>query len=68
MNNAFPEASQDDVANLYPLALGFIAITLLLLLRGLSGTIATFIMIIFSIMIAMGLAGWAGIRLSPPVM
>ena len=68
MNNAFPEASQDDVATLYPLALGFIVLTLFILLRGLSGTIATFIMIIMSIMTAMGLAGWSGILLSPPVM
>ncbi len=68
MNNAFPEASKDDVINLYPLALGFIALTLLILLRGLSGTIATFIMIIMSIMTAMGLAGWSGILLTPPVM
>jgi len=68
MNNAFPEASQDDVANLYPLALGFIVLTLFILLRGLSGTIATFIMIIMSIMTARGLAGWSGILLSPPVM
>ena len=68
MNNAFPEASQDDVTTLYPLALGFIVLTLFILLRGLSGTIATFIMIIMSIMTAMGLAGWSGILLSPPVM
>ncbi len=68
MNNAFPEASQDDVATLYPLALGFIILTLFILLRGLSGTVATFIMIILSIMTAMGLAGWSGILLSPPVM
>jgi len=68
MNNAFPETSQDDFTHLYPLALGFILLTLLILLRGLSGTIATFIMIIFSIMTAMGLAGWSGILLSPPVM
>jgi len=68
MNNAFPEASQDDVINLYPIALGFIFVTLLLLLRGFSGTLTTFIMIIFSIMAAMGLSGWMGIRLSPPVM
>lgn len=68
MNNAFPEASMDDVANLYPLALGFIILTLYILLRGLSGTVATFIMIIMSIMTAMGLAGWSGILLSPPVM
>ncbi|HEB81473.1 MAG TPA: hypothetical protein ENJ11_01280 [Gammaproteobacteria bacterium] len=68
MNNAFPEASLNDVKQLYPLALGFIILTLFVLLRGLSGTIATFIMIILSIMTAMGIAGWIGIRLSPPVM
>ena len=68
MNNAFPEASQNDAQNLYPLALGFIIITLLLMLKGVSGTLTTFLMIIFSIVTAMGLAGWLGIRLSPPVM
>ncbi|NOR42595.1 MAG: MMPL family transporter [Gammaproteobacteria bacterium] len=68
MNNAFPEASQDDVTTLYPLALAFILLTLFILLRGLSGTVATFFMIIMSIMTAMGLAGWSGIMLSPPAM
>jgi predicted RND superfamily exporter protein len=68
MNNAFPEASQGDAQNLYPLALGFIIITLLLMLKGISGTVTTFLMIIFSIITAMGVAGWLGIRLSPPVM
>jgi len=68
MNNAFPEASKSDVANLYPIALGFIVLTLFVLLRGLSSSIATLIMIIFSILTAMGLAGWSGTLLSPPVM
>lgn len=68
MNNAFPEASQSDAANLYPLALGLILLTLLLLLRGLSGTITTLFVIMFSIASAMGLAGWLGINLTPPVM
>ncbi|PCJ87712.1 MAG: RND transporter [Thiotrichaceae bacterium] len=68
MNNAFPEASMNDVANLYPLGLGFIILTLFILLRGISGTVATFVMIILSIITAMGLAGWSGILLSPPVM
>ncbi len=68
MNNAFPEASQGDAEYLYPLALGFIIITLLFMLKGLSGTITTFLMIVFSIITAMGVAGWLGIRLSPPVM
>jgi predicted RND superfamily exporter protein len=68
MNNAFPEASKDDVANLYPLALGFIIIVLFLMLRNISGTVATVVMIFLSIFTAMGLAGWSGILLSPPVM
>jgi len=68
MNNAFPEASESDAANLYPLALGFILLTLLLLLRGLSGTVTTLLIIFFSIFSAMGVAGWLGIHLSPPVM
>jgi hypothetical protein len=68
MNNAFPEASESDATHLYPLALGFILLTLLLLLRGLSGTVTTLFIIFFSIISAMGLAGWLGINLSPPVM
>lgn len=68
MNNAFPEASQDDVKTLYPLALLFIVITLFLTLRGFSGAITTFVMILFSIITAMGLSGHFGIMLSPPVM
>ncbi len=68
MNNAFPEASQDDFAKLYPLALAFIVFTLFILLRSISATTAAFIMIILSIMTAMGLAGWSGILLSPPAM
>ena len=68
MNNAFPEASKDDVANLYPLALGFIILVLFVMLRNISATVATVVMIFLSIFTAMGLAGWAGILLSPPVM
>ena len=68
MNNAFPEASQQDVMTLYPLALAFIIVTLLLLLRGFSGTLICFIMIILSIISAMGLSGWMGTLLSPPVL
>ncbi len=68
MNNAFPEASKNDVMHLYPVALGFIILTLYILLRAFSGSIATFVLLIMSIMAAMGLAGWSGILLSPPVM
>ena len=68
MNNAFPEASQQDVTTLYPLALAFIVITLFILLRGYSGAVICFVMIIMSIIVAMGTSGWMGTLLSPPVL
>ncbi|MCW9005674.1 MAG: MMPL family transporter, partial [Gammaproteobacteria bacterium] len=66
MNNAFPEASQKDGMTLVPLAFGAIIITLLFLLRGISGTVATVILVLFSIVSGMGIAGWLGIKLTPP--
>ncbi|MDH5472536.1 MAG: MMPL family transporter [Gammaproteobacteria bacterium] len=66
MNNAFPEASQKDGMTLVPLAFAAIIITLLLLLRDISGTVATVILVLFSIVSGMGLAGWLGIKLTPP--
>jgi len=66
MNNAFPEASQADGKTLIPMAFGVIAIVLLLLLKGFSGTAATIILVICSIIIGMGAGGHFGIKLTPP--
>ena len=66
MNNAFPEASQADGQTLIPMAFGVIIVVLLLLLKGLSGTAATVILIICSIVIGMGMGGHTGIKLTPP--
>ena len=66
MNNAFPEASQADGKTLIPIAFGVIIVVLLLLLKGLSGTAATLILVIFSIIIGMGAGGHIGIKLTPP--
>jgi len=68
MNNAFGEATIYDMSHLLPLALLLILITVYLLLRSIPGTIATLIVIIFSVLGAFGLAGWLGIELSSPVM
>ncbi len=68
MNNAFPEASKLDMQTLMPLAFVAILIMVLLQLRGFSGTLGTFFVIVLSIISAMGIAGWLGIGLSPPVM
>jgi len=66
MNNAFPEASMKDGTTLVPLSFAVIIVVLLLLLRGFSGTAATVILVAFSIMTAMGTAGWLGMFLTPP--
>ncbi|MCW8955950.1 MAG: MMPL family transporter, partial [Gammaproteobacteria bacterium] len=66
MNNAFPEASKRDGVSLIPLAFLAISIMLLILLRGLSGTFSTVVLVLFSIIAAMGTAGWVGIDLTPP--
>lgn len=68
MNNAFGEATIYDMSHLLPVALLLILITVFLLLRSISGTITTMIVIVLSVVTAFGLAGWIGIDLSSPVM
>lgn len=68
MNNAFGEATIYDMSNLLPLAILLILITVFFLLRSISGTVTTFVVIMFSVATAFGLAGWLGIELSSPVM
>jgi len=66
MNNSFPEASKSDMRNLLPAMYLVILGMLWLLLRGFSGTVSTFLVISFSIISAMGLAGLFGIALTGP--
>jgi len=66
MNQAFPEASQYDMSTLFPLMLLVFIVVLYFWVKGLSGTLMSFLIIIFSIIGAMGLAGWLGIALTPP--
>ena len=66
MNNSFAESSQNDSKTLIPLMFGVIIIAMIFLLRTFSGTIATVLIIIFSIASTMGLAGWTGFYLTGP--
>ncbi|NOX08848.1 MAG: MMPL family transporter [Gammaproteobacteria bacterium] len=66
MNNAFPEASKRDGVTLIPMAFLAIAIVLFILLRGISSTLTTLVLVLFSIIVGMGTAGWLGIKLTPP--
>ncbi|MGD8349947.1 MAG: MMPL family transporter [Gammaproteobacteria bacterium] len=66
MNQAFPEASQYDMQTLFPLMLLLFMVVLFFWVKGFSGTVAAFLVIVFSIIGAMGMAGWLGIALTPP--
>ena len=66
MNNAFPEASQNDMKTLYPAMLLVILVTLVLMLRSIPGTVTTAIILIMTIVSTLGLTGWLGIKMSPP--
>ena len=66
MNNSFPEVSIHDEQTLVPMMFGIIILTLVLLLRSFVATVGTFLIIILSIMTAMGLTGWMGVALTPP--
>ncbi|NNF66705.1 MAG: MMPL family transporter [Gammaproteobacteria bacterium] len=66
MNNAFFEAAINDIKTLVPFMYLGIVIMMMLLVRCISSTIATVIVIAFSIVTGMGLAGWFGIQLTSP--
>ncbi|MFW1678365.1 efflux RND transporter permease subunit [Pontibacter sp. JAM-7] len=66
MNNSFAEASLHDNATLVPLMFAVVILSMIVLLRTFSGTLATVIIILFSIAATMGLAGWAGYYLTGP--
>ncbi len=66
MNKAFPEASFNDMQTLIPAAFLIILTGFLLFTRSLWGTLGSLLVMIMSIMAAMGTAGWAGIVLTPP--
>lgn len=66
LNHAFTEASMQDMQTLIPIMYLFIFIMLFWLLRSFSSLIGVVFIIAFSILTAMGMAGWLGIALTPP--
>lgn len=65
LNNAFFESGFTDFTTLVPLMFAVILLLTWVTLRTLWGTLATLSVIILSTIIAMGLAGYAGIKLTP---
>lgn len=66
MNNSFAEASLNDSATLVPLMFLIVVLTIGLLLRTITGTLSTVLVILFSIAATMGIAGWSGFYLTGP--
>ncbi len=66
LNNAFPEASKKDWGSLVPLMFVMIAVVMGFMLKSVSGTITTLIVMFFSILTAMGTAGWLEWWLTAP--
>lgn len=66
LNNAFPEASIHDLETLNPIMGAVVAFVLWLFLRSLVGVLATLAVTALAAGVAMGLAGWSGLFLTPP--
>ncbi|EQC52144.1 efflux RND transporter permease subunit [Bacteriovorax sp. DB6_IX] len=66
MNNAFNEAGMNDMQTLTPIMYGIILFFMVIMLRSFFAVVATFHVILFSVISGMGLAGFLGIPITPP--
>lgn len=67
LSNSFSEAAQNDLKILTPAMYIVLALTVFLLTRSFSGTLATILVVTLSAFGAMGLVmGWLGVKLTPP--
>ncbi len=66
MNNTFTEAALNDNATLVPVMFLVVALCIMFLLKTVSGGIATVLIVAFSIISTMGMAGWLGFYLTGP--
>jgi len=64
-DNAFSQATRDDMKTLIPVMFLVLISVIGLSLRTYTGTVATLIIILLSTVTGMGLAGWLGISLTP---
>ncbi|EWH10312.1 hypothetical protein DS2_08560 [Catenovulum agarivorans DS-2] len=64
MNNSFAEESVNDLSTLVPGMFLAVLVMLAILLRSVLATLATLVVIAFSILAAMGFFGWTGLYMS----
>ncbi|MFV2057626.1 MAG: RND family transporter [Thiohalomonadales bacterium] len=65
MDNAFMEASMQDMGSLTLIMFALILFGLVIFLRSITGTLGILIIIILSILATMGFSGWMGVKLTP---
>lgn len=65
MNNAFGEAAMKDNASLVPLMYGIVLLVLIFCLRSFTATFSVILLIVFSIIAALGLSIYVGVKLTP---
>ncbi|MEE8173466.1 MAG: MMPL family transporter [Alphaproteobacteria bacterium] len=63
-SRAFGDATFDDLSTLGPIIVVVIFVVMAFLLRSITGTIATLLVVLFAAITAMGFAGWSGMVLS----
>ena len=68
LNNAFAETGMSDGATLMPMMFLVIFLLTWLIIRSLTATVSTLLVILLSTISAMGAAGFAGIKLTPIAM
>lgn len=66
INDAFTRASIESQKTFLPASLAIMAMVLGALTRSFAGVAATGIVIVFSVLAAMGLGGWVGLPFTPP--
>ena len=64
-DNAFGEATQDDMRTLVPLMFATLVIITALSLRSAMGTLVTVAVVLMSMITGVGLAGWFGVAFAP---
>jgi predicted RND superfamily exporter protein len=64
LNNAFYEASNNDMMTLTPIMFAVMVIMMAVLIRSASGLVATLLIIVASTATGMGFAGWSGIYIT----
>jgi len=65
MDNAFMEASMQDMSSLTLIMFGLILLGLLIFLKSITATLSILVIIILSILATMGFSGWLDVKLTP---